>query len=94
MNNSNLGRKLQSRKFWIAVAAMLASMGAGLAGLADPNVCAVLMALSAGIYAFCEAYVDGKDRAASQSNVTTVFEAKTVDKDTVQAYLSTLTGGE
>ena len=94
MNNGNLARKLQSRKFWIAVAAMLATIAAGLSGIADPTACAILMVASAAIYSFCEAYVDGKDRAASQSNVTTVFEAKTVDKDTVQAYLSTLTGGE
>lgn len=94
MGNGNISRKLQSRKFWIAVAAMLASVAAGLSGIADPTACAILMVVSGAIYTFCEAYVDGKDRSATQSNLTTVFEAKTVDKETVQAYMASITGGE
>ena len=55
--------KLKSRKFWICVAAMLASIATSIAGLQTGNevittlgtVCGVI---SAAIYAFCEAWVD------------------------------------
>lgn len=58
-------KKLTSRKFWICVAAFLGSIAASIAGLATSNqivasvgiVCGIL---SAAIYAFCEAWVDGK----------------------------------
>ena len=57
--------KLLSRKFWICVAAMLASIASSIAGLATQNdviaaigiVCGIV---SAAIYAFCEAWVDSK----------------------------------
>ena len=57
--------KLTSRKFWICVAAFLASIAISIAGLCTTNevitiigtVCGIL---SAAIYAFCEAWVDGK----------------------------------
>lgn len=57
--------KLTSRKFWICVAAMLASIATSIAGIQTQNatittigtVCAIV---SAAIYAFCEAWVDGK----------------------------------
>ena len=57
--------KLTSRKFWVCVAAMLASIATSIAGITTDNqtvlvigtVCGVL---SAAIYAFCEAWVDGK----------------------------------
>lgn len=57
--------KLTSRKFWICVAAMLASIATSIAGITTDNqtvlvigtVCGVL---SAAIYAFCEAWVDQK----------------------------------
>lgn len=57
--------KLKSRKFWICVAAFLASIATSIAGLCTSNqtitvigtVCGIL---SAAIYAFCEAWVDGK----------------------------------
>lgn len=57
--------KLTSRKFWICVAAFLGSLAASISGIATSNqtvttigiVCGVL---SAAIYAFCEAWVDGK----------------------------------
>lgn len=63
----NILRKLSSRKFWISVAAFLASVGASIAGMTSGNdtivtvgtVCAVL---SAAIYAACEAYVDGANK--------------------------------
>lgn len=57
--------KLASRKFWICVAAFLASIATSISGLVTENqtvtiigtVCGIL---SAAIYAFCEAWVDGK----------------------------------
>lgn len=57
--------KLTSRKFWICVAAFLASIAVSISGLATSNttvtaigtVCGIF---SAAIYAFCEAWVDGK----------------------------------
>lgn len=55
--------KLTSRKFWVSVAAFLAALGTTLSGLAAENemiaaVGILAAALSAGIYAFSEAYVD------------------------------------
>lgn len=58
-------RKLTSRKFWICVAAFLASIAVSISGLTTNNttvttigtICGIL---SAAIYAFCEAWVDGK----------------------------------
>lgn len=57
--------KLTSRKFWVCVAAFLASVATSIAGISSDNqivtiigtICGVL---SAAIYAFCEAWVDGK----------------------------------
>lgn len=57
--------KLTSRKFWICVAAMLASIATSISGITTDNqgvliigtICGVA---SAAIYAFCEAWVDGK----------------------------------
>lgn len=57
--------KWKSRKFWICVAAFLASIAVSISGLATSNtaittvgtICGIL---SAAIYAFCEAWVDGK----------------------------------
>ena len=58
-------KKWSSRKFLICVAAALASIGTSIAGLATSNekvaifgiVCTII---SSAIYAFCEAWVDGK----------------------------------
>lgn len=57
--------KFTSRKFLISLAAFLASIATSISGIATSNqtvtiigtVCGIL---SAGIYAFCEAWVDGK----------------------------------
>ena len=57
--------KLTSRKFWMCVAAFLASIATSIGGLVTDNqsvaivgtVCGIL---SAAIYAFCEAWVDCK----------------------------------
>lgn len=56
-------QKLTSRKFWVCVAAMLASIATSISGLHTGNetiasvgiVCGIV---SAAIYAFCEAWVD------------------------------------
>ncbi len=58
--------KLTSRKFWICVAAFLASVGTGIAGLHSDNQIIAAMGIicaigSTAIYAAAEAYVDGKD---------------------------------
>lgn len=55
--------KLKSRKFWICVAAMLASIGTSISGLATKNetitvIGSVCVIASSAIYAFCEAWLD------------------------------------
>lgn len=57
--------KFLSRKFLLAVAAFLASVGAGITGLVINNydltvVGAICTILSSGIYAACEAYIDAR----------------------------------
>ena len=58
-------QKLKSRKFWVCVAAALASLGTGISGIVTGNetlaiIGTVLTVVSSSIYAFCEAWVDGK----------------------------------
>lgn len=55
--------KLKSRKFWMCVAAALASLGTGISGIIVGNetlsiVGSVCTVVSATLYAFCEAWVD------------------------------------
>ena len=57
--------KLQSRKFWVTIAAVLASLGTGITGIVQGNetltiIGSVLTVISAAIYAGVEAYVDAK----------------------------------
>ena len=57
--------KLKSRKFWVCVAAALASLGTGISGLVQGNeklalAGGILLVVSSSIYAFCEAWVDAK----------------------------------
>lgn len=57
--------KLLSRKFWICVAAFLGSVAASISGIVTANQTIIIIGtvcgiLSAAIYAFCEAWVDGK----------------------------------
>ena len=57
--------KLTSRKFWLCVAAALASLGTGISGLVQGNdklalAGGILLVISSSIYAFCEAWIDGK----------------------------------
>lgn len=63
MNKDDMIRKLTSRKFWLALAAMLASIATSIAGIttADETVTVigtVCGVASAAIYAAAEAYVD------------------------------------
>lgn len=68
--------KLTSRKFWICVAAMLASIATSISGITTANqtvtiigtVCGII---SAAIYAFCEAWVDGK--AVNQNTMDAII---------------------
>lgn len=58
-------KKLQSRKFWICVAAFLGSIAASISGIVTDNQVVTTIGVAAGvlsaaIYAFCEAWVDGK----------------------------------
>ena len=62
--------KLMSRKFWISVAAFLASIGTSITGLAiqEPTIAMVgviCTVLSAAIYAGAEAYVDAASASAN-----------------------------
>ena len=64
--------KLTSRKFWICVAAMLASIATSISGIATSNQTVIVIGTvcgiaSAAIYAFCEAWVDSK--AVQQDNI-------------------------
>ena len=57
--------KLTSRKFWVTIAAVLASLGTGITGIVQGNetltiIGSVLTVISAAIYAGVEAYVDAK----------------------------------
>jgi hypothetical protein len=56
-------RKLTSRKFWMCVAAMLASIGSTIAGFHSDNETVVMIglictAVSGGIYSVSEALTD------------------------------------
>lgn len=86
--------KLTSRKFWLATAAFLASLGTSISALATSNdfvagvgiVCAML---SAAIYAAAEAYVDGQHAASNIVTTATTIEASVNAKDTVEKLLET-----
>jgi len=59
------GNKYISRKFLVCVASALASLGTGISGIIAGNqtlaiIGSVCTVISAAIYAFCEAWVDGK----------------------------------
>ena len=84
--------KLTSRKFLLALAAFLASLGAGLSGIADASVCAVSMTASAAIYAACEAYVDGAAAKSTQTISTTSVTATSASQKVVEKAL--IAGGE
>lgn len=82
--------KLKSRKFWISVAAFLASIATSIAGLAtvEPMVATagiVCGVLAAAIYAASEAYVDGAN--VSANSTSKVITATTNSSSVVQAAL-------
>ena len=61
----DLKKKLASRKFWLCVAAFLGSVATSISGIVTDNkyvttLGAVCGVLSAGLYAFFEAWVDSK----------------------------------
>lgn len=61
----SMKEKLTSRKFWICVAAFLGSIAASISGIVTDNkyiatIGVVAGILSAGIYSFCEAWIDSK----------------------------------
>lgn len=78
--------KLTSRKFWIAVAAFLASIGASITGFAVENtviatVGIICTIVSAAIYAAAEAYVDGASLKANPVTISaSTTSAATVEK--------------
>lgn len=88
-------RKLTSRKFWMAVAAFLGSIGGSITGMATGQewlaiaglICSVL---SVAIGAGCEAYVDGKREESTVSN--TSITATTTNKDVVERIIGTDSG--
>lgn len=69
-------RKLTSRKFWICVAAFLASVATSVTGLQSNNqivasigiVCSII---SAAIYASAEAYVDAARKETNPEEIKT-----------------------
>lgn len=57
--------KLKSRKFWICIAAMLASISTSIAGITTENQTVIIIGIvcsvvSSAIYSFCEAAIDVK----------------------------------
>lgn len=89
--------KLLSRKFWLAMAAFLMSVGTGLSGIIVGDVSlaatgAVMAVLGTGIYQAAEAYIDGKSAASEQviNQIVTTKQvtAATSDKAIVQAAFS------
>lgn len=77
--------KFTSRKFILAVAAFLGALGSGLSGAVSPDTCIIVMAVSAGLYAFAEAWTDGKALEASTTEThisqATNLNASTYDKE-------------
>ena len=88
--------KLKSRKFWLTVAAFLASIATSITGLATSNttlaqagiICGVL---STAIYAAVEAYVDASSQYANSTTTTTTKQvsATSTDKTLVQKVMNT-----
>ena len=96
MNSETTSRivsKLSSRKFWISVAAFLASISFSISGIVTDKEIVVSIGiicgiLSAAIYAATEAYVDGK---SAESN-TTIISATSTSKEVVEAALAAKDG--
>ncbi len=86
-----MSNKWTSRKFWISIAAFLASIATSISGLAISDhrvmmigiVCGII---SAAIYAAAEAYVDGASIKASTTQK--VITATTDSREVAQAALT------
>ena len=82
--------KLTSRKFWICVAAFLASAGTGIAGLAQGSaelamaggICCVV---SGSIYAACEAAVDVARESSNRTNTSMSVTATSASQKVVES---------
>lgn len=78
--------KLNSRKFWISVAAFLGSIAASIAGIVTEEkwititgvVCGML---SAAIYAAVEAYVDAAHKAPDEVTEIEIIHGKKEDEN-------------
>ena len=86
--------KFLSRKFLISMAAFLAAFFTGVAGVFPPEWCAVGMALSAGIYAASEAYVDGQAAKSVQTISTTNVTASAQSPKLVENALAPKKDGD
>lgn len=84
----NLINKFTSRKFWLAVAAFIAAFVGMASGALEPKWSVLLMALSAGIYAACEAYVDGQAAKSTQTINTTSITATSASQKVVEKALA------
>lgn len=67
-----------SRKFLVCVAAFLGSIAASISGIVTSNQTVIIIGtvcgiLSAAIYAFCEAWVDGKAVKQNENEETLPF---------------------
>lgn len=85
-------QKFSSRKFWMALAAFLASIGGTCAGFATGNEAVmvagiVCTALSTAIYAAAEAYVDAARENSNTISTATSITASTTSKETVEKLL-------
>lgn len=86
--------KFLSRKFLISVAAFLAAFCAGVTGVLPAEYCTIGMALSAGIYAASEAYVDGKSAESTQTVNTTSVSATSASQKVVEKAFASDKEGE
>ena len=91
---NDLKQKLGSRKFWLALAAFLGSVGGSTAGIATSNDALVAFGvacatLSSGIYAAAEAYVDGARLNADVTYTQKQVTATATDKATGQQVMGT-----
>lgn len=85
--------KLTSRKFWISVAAFLASIGTSIAGLAvaEPMIATagiICTVLASAIYAASEAAVDAAYASANTTSTQKTISANSNSPSVVQAALA------
>ena len=87
--------KLKSRKFWLTVAAFLASVATSITGLTTSNTTLaeagiICGAISTAIYAAAEAYVDASANNANTTTTTTTKQvtASSTDKTLVQKVMN------